>query len=58
MKKLVPYERQMFLASIYHYAWYNDEAYAELQEFLQRWSAISQPPTFIINENDTTTNGA
>lgn len=59
MIELVPYERQKFLAELYHYAWYNPEAYKELQEFLQRWAAISQPPTFIINQNDNTkTNGA
>jgi hypothetical protein len=44
MRELLPFERQMLLAEVYHYAWYNEEAYADLLVFLTQ-----------INNNDTET---
>ena len=35
MQKLLPMERQMLLAEVYHYAWYSSEAYHELRAFLK-----------------------
>jgi hypothetical protein len=35
MQNLLPMERQMLLAKIYHYAWYNKEAYDQLITFYQ-----------------------
>jgi hypothetical protein len=37
MQKLLPMERQMLLAEVYHYAWYSSEAYHELKTFLKKW---------------------
>lgn len=37
MQKLLPIERQMLLAEVYHYAWYSPEAYQELRTFLKKW---------------------
>lgn len=37
MQKLLPMERQMLLAEVYHYAWYSTEAYNELRQFLTKW---------------------
>lgn len=57
MKNLLPYERQMLLAEIYHYAWYNDEAFLELTEFIKKWETTGKPILFNpINETDEQTN--
>jgi hypothetical protein len=37
LQKLLPIERQMLLAEVYHYAWYSTEAYNELRQFLNKW---------------------
>jgi len=37
MQNLVPIERQMLLAEVYHYCWYSPEAYNELKTFLKKW---------------------
>jgi len=37
MQKLLPMERQMLLAEVYHYCWYSPEAYQELSAFLAKW---------------------
>ena len=37
MQKLLPMERQMLLAEVYHYCWYSHEAYSELRTFLNKW---------------------
>jgi hypothetical protein len=57
MKELLPFERQMLLAEVYHYAWYNEEAYKELLTFIEKYSKIIDKPVFFnpINNNDTET---
>lgn len=61
MRELVPIERQMVLAEVYHYAWYEDEAYIELQEFIEKWKVKCETKAIFlnqINEDDTTNTGA
>jgi len=57
MKELLPFERQILLAEVYHYAWYNEEAYADLLAFIDKYQTILDKPVFFnqINNNDTTT---
>ena len=57
MRELRPFERQMLLAEIYHYAWYNEEAYADLLLFIEKYQTILEKPVFLtpINNNDTET---
>ena len=57
MKELLPFERQMLLAEVYHYAWYNEEAYKDLLIFIENYSTVLDKPIFFnqINNNDTTT---
>ena len=57
MKELLPFERQMLLAEVYHYAWYNEEAYKDLLTFIEKYSTIIDKPVFLTpnNYNDTTT---
>jgi hypothetical protein len=57
MKELLPFERQMLLAEVYHYAWYNEEAYKDLLIFIEKYSTVLDKPIFFnqINNNDTTT---
>ena len=57
MKELLPFERQMLLAEVYHYAWYNEQAYKDLLEFIERYENVIDKPVFFnpINNNDTTT---
>jgi hypothetical protein len=42
MQNLLPMERQMLLAKIYHYAWYNKEAYDQLITFVNYWEKHSE----------------
>ena len=42
MQNLLPMERQMLLAKIYHYAWYNKEAYNQLITFVDHWEKHSE----------------
>lgn len=58
MKNLLPFERQMFLAEIYHYAWYSDEAFEELKQFISNWETNIEKPIFFnpINETNEQTN--
>jgi hypothetical protein len=42
MQRLLPMERQMILAKIYHYAWYNNEAYDQLITFVSHWEKHSE----------------
>jgi len=61
MKDLLPYERQMLLAEVYHYAWYSDEAYTELTAFIKKWETKIEKPIFfnLNNEiNEQTSTGA
>ena len=61
MKDLLPYERQILLAEVYHYAWYSDEAYNELTAFIKKWETKLEKPVFFnpINiTNDETSTGA
>ena len=57
MKELLPFERQMLLAEVYHYAWYNEEAYKDLLIFIEKYQTLLDKPVFFnqINNNDTTT---
>ena len=57
MRNLLPFERQMLLAEVYHYAWYNEEAYADLLTFIEKYSTLLDKPVFLtqINNNDTKT---
>jgi hypothetical protein len=57
MRELLPFERQMLLAEVYHYAWYNEEAYKDLLLFIEKYQNLLDKPVFFnqINNNDTTT---
>jgi len=57
MRELLPFERQMLLAEVYHYAWYNEEAYSDLLAFIDKYQTILDKPVFLtqINNNDTET---
>ena len=57
MKELLPFERQILLAEVYHYAWYNEEAYQDLLAFIDKYQTILDKPVFLtqINNNDTET---
>jgi hypothetical protein len=57
MRDLLPFERQMLLAEVYHYAWYNEEAYADLLLFIEKYQTILEKPVFLtqIPNNDTET---
>jgi hypothetical protein len=57
MKELLPFERQILLAEVYHYAWYNEEAYKDLLLFIEKYQTILEKPVFLtpINNNDTET---
>lgn len=60
MQTLTPMERQMILAEAYHYAWYNEDAYKELQDYLNKWGSMMTKPVFFnqTNNNDTETTSA
>ena len=55
MKELLPFERQILLAEVYHYAWYNEEAYKDLLLFIEKYQNLLDKPVFLtqINNNDT-----
>lgn len=36
---LTPYERQIFIAELYHNAWYSQERYEQLYDLFNKWSA-------------------
>ena len=57
MKELLPFERQMLLAEVYHYAWYNEEAYKDILTYIDKYRTLLDKPVFFnpINNNDTTT---
>ena len=57
MKELLPFERQILLAEVYHYAWYNEEAYSDLLAFIDKYQTILDKPVFLtqIPNNDTET---
>ncbi len=57
MRELLPFERQMLLAEVYHYAWYNEEAYGDLLLFIEKYQKLLEKPVFFnpINNNDTET---
>jgi hypothetical protein len=42
LQSLLPMERQMILAKVYHYAWYNNEAYDQLITFVNHWEKHSE----------------
>ena len=46
MKELLPFERQMLLAEVYHYAWYNEDAYKDLLTFIEKYSTVLEKPVF------------
>lgn len=55
MRELLPFERQMLLAEVYHYAWYNEEAYKDLLTYIDKYRTLLDKPVFLtqINNNDT-----
>ena len=57
MRELLPFERQMLLAEVYHYAWYNEEAYKDLLAFINKYETKVDKPVFLnpINNYDTET---
>ena len=57
MKEVLPFERQILLAEVYHYAWYNEEAYKDLLAFIDKYENFVDKPVFLtqINNNDTET---
>jgi hypothetical protein len=57
MRELLPFERQMLLAEVYHYAWYSEVAYKDLLEFIEKYQNVIDKPVFLtpINNNDTET---
>ena len=61
MRNLLPIERQMLLAQVYHYAWYDEQAYIELQEYIKKWEVKCEIKAVFsnqINQDDTTNTGA
>ena len=57
MRDLRPFERQMLLAEVYHYAWYDNDAYEDLLNFVRKYEKKLDKPVFFIpiNNNDTET---
>jgi len=51
MQNLLPMERQMLLAKIYHYAWYNKEAYDQLINFVNHWEKHSEFKAVFYNQD-------
>jgi hypothetical protein len=51
MQNLLPMERQMLLAKIYHYAWYNKEAYDQLITFVNYWEKHSEFKAVFFNQD-------
>ncbi|MFZ4103752.1 MAG: hypothetical protein ACOYKI_03385 [Sediminibacterium sp.] len=51
MQNLLPMERQMLLAKIYHYAWYNKEAYDRLITFVNYWEKHSEIKAVFLNQD-------
>lgn len=61
MRDLIPVERQMLLAQVYHYAWYDEQAYIELQEYINKWQDKCEIKAVFhnqINQDDSTNTGA
>lgn len=42
LQNLLPMERQMLLAEVYHYMWYNPEAYQQILLFIDQWEKQSE----------------
>ena len=51
MQRLLPMERQMILAKVYHYAWYNNEAYDQLITFVNYWEKHSEFKAVFFNQD-------
>ncbi len=51
MQRLLPMERQMILAKVYHYAWYNNEAYEQLITFVNYWEKHSEFKAVFFNQD-------
>jgi hypothetical protein len=51
MQRLTPMERQMILAKVYHYAWYNNEAYEQLITFVNYWEKHSEFKAVFFNQD-------
>lgn len=57
MQNLLPMERQLVLAKVYHYAWYNKEAFDQLNGFLDYWEKHSEfEAVFFKPESEDSTN--
>ena len=57
LQKLLPIERQMLLAEIYHYMWYNPEAYQQILIFIEQWEKQSDiKAVFFKQDSEESTN--
>lgn len=57
LQGLLPMERQMLLAEVYHYCWYEPEAYLELKTFLKKWEKECEfKAVFFKQESEDSTN--
>ena len=57
LQSLLPMERQMLLAEIYHYMWYNPEAYKQILIFIDHWEKQSEiKAVFFKQDSDESTN--
>ena len=57
LQKLLPMERQMLLAEIYHYMWYNPEAYQQILIFIDQWEKESEiKAVFFKQDSEESTN--
>ena len=51
LQSLLPMERQMLLAEIYHYMWYNQEAYKQICIFIDHWEKQSEIKAVFFNQD-------
>ena len=51
MQNLLPMERQMLLAKVYHYCWYSPEAYKELSAYLAKWEKECEFKAVFFNQD-------
>jgi hypothetical protein len=57
LQNLLPMERQMLLAEVYHYCWYSPEAYTEIKAFLKKWEKECEfKAVFFNQESEDSTN--
>jgi hypothetical protein len=51
MHSKLPFEKQVWLAEIFHYAWYSPEAYHEFNNLVLKWESIMGKP-LLYNQNE------